>query len=165
MASFILNTTMRGAKMKVMNFKELKVESAPRYKELSMRLKLEEKLDLNYSVFTEMIFQEISAFIDEQKIENYENAIVFQFQTDLERTDLKFVKDIILAALTAKLIKTKQEWKHNEKRLGIPKGLGGLEIMDGHLMDLVNFPLLTERFQVEFYDLKNRKYKPVVKAV
>lgn len=148
--------------MKVVNFELLEIEKADRYKEIPIKLILNEKLDLRYSQFTEELYQEISEQIEKSNIVNYDGPVVFQFYTDLERTDLKDLRDLIISGLVQKLLITKEKTKHDELRLGIPKGFNQLEIMQAHLMDFVNFKLLKEVFEIEFYDFKNRLYKPMI---
>jgi hypothetical protein len=93
---------------------------------------------------------------------SYEGAVVFQFYTDLERADLKDLRDLIISGLVKKLLITKDKQKHDEVRLGVPRSLNSLDIMQTHIMDLVNFNLLKETFEIEFYDFKNRLYKPMI---
>jgi hypothetical protein len=148
-----------------MNFKTLEIEIVGRYKELPIKLELNDRLDLKYSVFTELVFADIKNAISQSQLDKYDNPIIFQVYTDIPRSELKFIRDIIIAALVDNMIVTKETYKHGERRLGIPEKLKGLEIMDGHIMDLVNYPLLKEQFEIQFYDEKSRLYKPVIKLV
>jgi hypothetical protein len=148
-----------------MNFKTLQLDVVARYKELPIRLSLDEKLDLKVSEFTNYVYQTIGDYIESSQLNKYDNPVIFQIHTDLPRSELKMIRDIIIAALVKKLVKDPNEFKHGERRLGIPSGLQGLEIMSGHIMDLINYPLLKEEFEIQFYDDRDRLYKPVIKPV
>lgn len=150
--------------MKVMNFETLKVENVNRYKEISLKLVLDKKLDMKYSEFTEDLYVTIGDLIKRENLQTYENPIVFHIHTDLDRSELKMLRDLIIGVIVDEMIVTKGTFKHREQRLGRPDEFETLDIMQGHLMDLVNYPLVKEQFNIYFYDAKDRVYKPVVKV-
>ena len=148
--------------MKIVNFELLELEKVDRCKNITIKLSLNDKLDMRYSEFTKLLYEDISNQIDSSDMAGYPGAIIFQIYMDLERADLKDLRDLVMSGVVKKLVITKDKIKHEERRLGVPKALGNLDIMQGHIMDLINYPLMKESFDVEFYDFKNRLYKPLV---
>lgn len=149
--------------MKIVNFQSLEVEKAERHKEYKIVLDLGSKLDLNYSVFLDYLSENLKKSLKPEEIKKIEVPINFQIYTGLSRADLKIWRDLILSQFIRAMVE-KREIKREEKRLGIPKKLEKkLEGMHIHLMDMINFPLLTEKFNVEFYDERKYSYKPLVK--
>lgn len=147
---------------KIINFYEKKIEKANRFKEIKIRLSLEEDLDLVYSEFFKKLKSSIKQQLEEQKVEEYEGAIMIQVYTKLPRQELRPLKDLIFASVAENLVITKDRFKIGEHRiLGITflKGFEYIDLPLVNLMELVNYPLICESFNIELYDKENLLYK------
>ena len=141
--------------MRIADFKQLKIDNSKVYKRIDLNFKLNHLLDNKYNIFVEELNYQMEDRLAEIDIESIEEDIIFQFKTDLPRIELDPLVDLILNTFV-KHFTTSKDFKHNEKRLGVPKELQGVYMSDIGVMDLVNYPLRKERFTIEVLDNKER---------
>ena len=149
---------------KLVDFLENKTEGLKKYKEFKINLNLEEDLDMNYSKFANKLSREIVKQLDEQFFTHYIGDVVIKVYTKLPREELIPLKDLIFVTVLNNFIKTKENYKRAEKTLGLLtiEEFKKIEIPLATLMDLINYPLVYERFNVGLYDKENLLYKSLV---
>lgn len=141
--------------MRIADFKQLKVDNSKLYKRVDLNFQLNNLLDTKYSLFVDELNYQMKEEINAAEIEKIDEDILFQFNTDLPRIELAPLMDLIVNTFIKHFTLSK-EYKHGEKRLGIPEDLKSVNISDVNLMDLVNYPLKKERFTIEVLDNKSR---------
>lgn len=149
--------------MQIANFKNRTVHKTKRYKEIILSLNLDAALDLKVSEFIILLNKEMKEQIDIKGLKEYDGDVLFKIYTDLPRIDLQDMRDVIMRSLSDALIESR-EFKHGEEILGIvtaPDFLQ-LEITITNLMDLINYNLIQESFDVEFFDNKKYSYRPLI---
>lgn len=148
---------------KLVNFLDKKIELLKRYKEFKIVLNLEKDLDMNYSKFSQKLSKDIRRQLDEQYFTHYVGDVVLKIYTKLPREELVPLKNLIFSTAAENFIKTKEEYK-TEKILGLLtfKEFEKIEIPLITLMDLINYPLNYERFNIGLYDKDNLLYKSLV---
>lgn len=148
---------------KLVDFLGKKIEPLKRYKEFKIVLNLEKDLDMNYSKFSQKLSKDIKRQLDEQYFTHYVGDVVLRIYTKLPREELIPLKNLIFSTVVENFIKTKEEYK-TEKILGLLtfKEFEKIEVPLITLMDLINYPLHYERFNVGLYDKDNLLYKSLV---
>lgn len=148
---------------KIVNFLDKKIEKVERYKEFKLVFNLDADLDMPYSKFVKKLNEEISKQLEEQYLVNYVGDIIIKVYTNLPRVELKPLKDLILSAVANELILDKTKFK-TERILGIKAfdEFDKIEIPFVTLMDLLNYPLKQESFNIGVYDNDNLLYKSLV---
>lgn len=147
---------------KIINFLNKKIEETESYKELEMDLKIEEHLDSHITeAFAEMT-KEFSLWVREN-IEKTNENLLFKIYTDLKEDEMDFVADWIINTFIDGLIETKTKFK-TEKIYGtlVFGEFDKIDISFLALMDLLNYPLKTESFNIEIYDKNRTLYKTLV---
>lgn len=145
---------------KTINFLDKTIKNPERYKEIRIDINLETRLDMKYPKFASMLSSDFKMFLDRDDFNSYQGPVVFKIYTGLPRTELIPLKDLITSTLSNELIETKERFK-TEKILGIMMfdDFDRIELSRMTLMDLLNYPLKKEEFNIELYDKKNRLYK------
>jgi hypothetical protein len=151
--------------MRIINFKDLKMTTETEYKTIVFNFELSDKLDMNMFEFTKLINADMKAKIDAANLSQYkDNNVVFEFKTDLRNMDLDPMIPPLLTAFVLNLNLDKTIFKHGEKILGVPKQLSidkGL-LMDANALDLVNYNLPVEKFNIVFFNVKNKAILSII---
>lgn len=145
--------------MKIIDFNKIEVVDVKTYKTAKVKLPLNKMLDLRISVFYQELLNEFHKQLDN---EINDLPLVIEIRGDVERMELIDTRDIILAALTDYMTgKEAKVQKRDELRLGT-MGFDKADIPMISLMDLINYKLKVEQFEVLFYDNGNRLCKPLL---
>jgi hypothetical protein len=144
--------------MKIVDFKTLSIENSILYKRIPIPLQIEALLDEPYSVFVTEVRKQFAEFFqnNEEYLENCKEDVIFIIQTDMPRIELTPITDLLIGLFVKEYVVDFSSYKHEEKRLGVPKELVKINMTDINLMELVNFNLIKERFIIEIHDSKNR---------
>lgn len=142
--------------MKIADFSKLKIENSSVYNRIQIKLELEHLLDTKYTDFVAMLNLKMKNELNKIDFSALDEDLIIEFKTDLPRMELAPLVDLISSSFVINFIKDRNTLKHGEKRLGVPSELKYILISNINLMDLVNRPLLKERFTLEYYDSKNR---------
>lgn len=139
--------------MRIVDFKKLDIEITHEYQIEEISLNLMQFLDTPFAFFVDTLQEQMN-----RKFPTLDAAedVCFKIYTDLNRRDAISLSDFIANSVATCLFINKNEYKHQEKRLGIPATIEKANMGIVNLMDLINFPLIVERFNIEIYDRKNR---------
>lgn len=148
---------------KIVNFLNKQIEKPARYKEFKINLNLDEDLDLPYLIFIEKLNNEIKEQLDDLNIADYNGEVMVKVFTKLPRIELIPLKDLIMSTVANYFIETTKVFK-TERILGITlfKDFEKIELPLVTLMDLLNYPLIQEAFNIGLYDDQNLLYKSLV---
>jgi hypothetical protein len=145
--------------MRIIDFKNLTMKTETEYTKVIFNFELADKLDMNIFNFTKMINEDMRAKIVAANLSDYkDHNVVFEFKTDLRNMDLDPMIPPLLTAFVLALHLDKSQWKHGEKILGVPRQLNidkGF-LMDANALDLVNYNLPIEKFNIVFFNNKDK---------
>jgi hypothetical protein len=151
--------------MRIIDFKNLTMKTETEYTKIIFNFELADKLDMSIFNFTKLINEDMRAKIVAANLSNYkDHNVVFEFKTDLRNVDLDPMIPPLLTAFVLSLRLDKSQWKHGEKILAVPRQLNidkGF-LMDANALDLVNYNLPIEKFNIMFFNNKN---KPIVSVI
>jgi hypothetical protein len=151
--------------MRIINFKNLKMTTETEYKKIIFNFELADKLDMNIFQFTKLINADMRAKLEAADLSQYKNDnVVFEFKTDLKNMDLDPMIPPLLTAFVLNLNLDKNVFKHGEKILAVPKQLNidkGL-LMDANALDLINYNLPVEKFNIVFFNLKDKAVLSII---
>lgn len=152
--------------MRIVDFKKLEVKTEIEYKVIDFTFELKEILDIPFLQFAKELSQDMKDKIEAANLSQYkDDALVFQFKTDLTSRDLDDMIPQLVSTFVLNLGITKTEFKHGEKRLNVPPSLDTLKpayITPGNLLDLVNYNLPVERFNMLFFNGKDKAITSIV---
>jgi hypothetical protein len=135
------------------------------YKKIIFNFELVDKLDMNIFEFTKLINADMKAKIEAANLIQYkDNNVVFEFKTDLRNMDLDPMIPPLLTAFVLNLNLDKTVFKHGEKILAVPRQLEidkGI-LLDANALDLVNYNIPVEKFNIIFFNNKNKAIKSIV---
>jgi len=145
--------------MRIIDFKNLTMKTETEYKKIVFNFELADKLDMNMFEFTKLINTDMRAKIEAANLSQYQNDnVVFEFKTDLRNMDLDPMIPALLTAFVLNLNIDKKVFKHGEKILAVPKQLNidkGF-LMDANALDLINYNLPVEKFNIIFFNNKDK---------
>jgi hypothetical protein len=145
--------------MRIIDFKNLTMKTETEYTKVIFNFELADKLDMNIFNFTKLINQDMRAKIVAANLSEYkDHNVVFEFKTDLRNMDLDPMIPPLLTAFVLALQLDKSEWKHGEKILSVPRQLNidkGF-LMNANALDLVNYNLPIEKFNIVFFNNKDK---------
>jgi hypothetical protein len=151
--------------MRIIDFKNLKMTTETEYKKVIFNFEIANKLDMSIFDFTKIINEDMKAKLSAANLIQYkDNNVVFEFKTDLRNMDLDPMIPPLLTAFVLNLNLDKTVFKHGEKILGVPKQLSidkGL-LMDANALDLVNYNLPIEKFNIVFFNNKNKAVLSII---
>lgn len=151
--------------MRIIDFKNLTMTTETEYTKVIFNFELADKLDMNIFDFTKLINEDMRAKIVAANLSDYKNQnVVFEFKTDLKNMDLDPMIPPLLTAFVLNLNLDKTVFKHGEKILGVPKQLSidkGL-LMDANALDLINYNLPIEKFNIVFFNVKNKAVLSII---
>lgn len=145
--------------MRIIDFKNLTVTTEVDYKVINFTFELTGILDIPFIQFTKELAKDVKDKIDAANLAQYkDDAVVFQFKTDLKSDDLDAMIPALITAFVLGLNINKTEFKHGEKFLGVPQKLGIDKgyMMDANALDLINYNLPVERFNLLFFNKKDK---------
>jgi hypothetical protein len=145
--------------MRIIDFKNLTVKTEINYKVINFTFELNNILDIPFIQFTKELSKDVKDKIAAANLSQYkDDSVVFQFKTDLKSHDLDAMIPALITAFVLGLNIDKTEFKHGEKRLSVPQTLGIDKgyMMDANALDLINYNLPIERFNLLFFN-KNDK--------
>ena len=151
--------------MRIIDFKKMDVATEVVYDTVVFSFELADKLDLSVFEFTRILNEDMKAKIEAANLSQYEyKSVVFEFQTDLKNIDLDPMMPPLLTAFVKNLNIDKSEYKHGEKILAVPtrmkidKGI----LMDANALDLINYNLPIESFNVIFFNHKKKALRSIL---
>jgi hypothetical protein len=151
--------------MRIIDFKSLRMKTEAKYKKVIFNFELMDKLDMNIFDFSKLINADMKAKIIAANLSQYkDDNVVFEFKTDLRNMDLDPMIPPLLTAFVLNLNLDKTVLKHGEKILGVPKQLSidkGL-LMDANALDLINYNLPVEKFNVVFFNVKDKAVLSII---
>jgi hypothetical protein len=151
--------------MRIIDFKNLKMTTETEYKKVIFNFDLADKLDMSIFDFTKLINEDMKAKLSAANLTQYkDDNVVFEFKTNLRNMDLDPMIPPLLTAFVLNLNLDKTVFKHGEKILGVPKQLSidkGL-LMDANALDLVNYNLPVERFNIVFFNNKDKAILSII---
>lgn len=151
--------------MRIIDFKNLTMKTEIKYKVVDFEFNLNDMLDMPYLEFVNILNNDMKQKIAAANLSQYKDEnVVLQFKTNLRNTDLDPMIPALLTAFVKNLNIDKTVFKHNEKILGVPKQLNidkGI-LMDANALDLVNYNLPIEKFNIVFFNSKNKAVISIV---
>lgn len=145
--------------MRIIDFKNLTMKTEINYKVVDFQFNLEHMLDMPYLEFISILNNDMKQKLAAANLSQYkDDNVVLQFKTNLRNTDLDPMIPALLTAFVKALNVDKTVYKHGEKILGVPKQLNidkGI-LMDANALDLVNYNLPIEKFNIVFFNSKNK---------
>ena len=145
--------------MRIIDFKNLTMKTEINYKIVDFQFNLEHMLDMPYLEFISILNNDMKQKLAAANLSQYkDDNVVLQFKTNLRNTDLDPMIPALLTAFVKALNVDKTVYKHGEKILGVPKQLNidkGI-LMDANALDLVNYNLPIEKFNIVFFNSKNK---------
>jgi hypothetical protein len=154
--------------MRIIDFKKLDVATEIIYDTVVFNFELKDKMDLSVFEFTKLLNADMKAKIDAANLSQYEyKSVVFEFQTDLKNMDLDPMMPALLTSFVKNLNINKSEYKHGEKILAVPQRLNidkGI-LMDANALDLINYNLPVEAFNIVFFNHKKKMIRSVLANV
>jgi len=159
--------------MYYVDFKELEIVENVKANEagepirVTITLELDKLLDVPFTLFMEGLnelvkkqISEASATLADCKKKNI--PVRFLVETDLNEIDIEFARDNIVNAVCRNLVISKMEFKHGERRLGVPTELVDVDIMVATKMEIINFLLKVELFTIKLYTKDNKEYGKLI---
>lgn len=151
--------------MRIIDFKNLTMKTEINYKVVDFQFDLDHMLDMPYLEFINILNNDMKQKLAAANLSQYkDHNVVLQFKTNLRNTDLDPMIPALLTAFVKALNVDKTVYKHGEKILGVPKQLNidkGI-LMDANALDLVNYNLPIEKFNVVFFNSKNKAVISIV---
>lgn len=151
--------------MRIIDFKNLKMTTETKYTKVIFNFELADKLDMNIFNFTKLINEDMRAKIVAANLSDYkDHNVVFEFKTDLKNMDLDPMIPPLLTSFVLNLNLDKTLFKHGEKILGVPRQLSidkGF-LMDANALDLVNYNLPVEKFNIVFFNVKDKAVVSII---
>jgi len=151
--------------MRIIDFKNLTMKTETEYKKVQFIFEMADKLDWGLFPFTNWLSAAMKNQIDAANLSQYkDDNIVFEFKTDLRNMDLDPMIPALLTAFVLNLNLDKTTLKHKEKILGVPRQLSidkGL-LMDANALDLINYNLPVEKFNIVFFNIKGKAIISVI---
>ena len=154
--------------MRIIDFKKMDVATEVVYDTIVFNFELKDKMDLSVFEFTKLLNADMKAKIDAANLSQYAyKSVVFEFQTDLKNMDLDPMMPPLLTAFVKNLNIDKSEYKHGEKILAVPvrmnidKGI----LMDANALDLINYNIPVEAFNVVFFNHKKKAVRSLLSNV
>lgn len=145
--------------MRIIDFKNLTMTTQTEYTKVIFNFELADKLDMSIFDFTKLINEDMRAKIVAANLSDYkDHNVVFEFKTDLKNMDLDPMIPPLLTAFVLNLKIDKTVFKHGEKILAVPRQLSidkGF-LMDANALDLVNYNLPIEKFNIVFFNVKDK---------
>jgi len=151
--------------MRIIDFKNLTMKTEINYKVVDFEFNLNGKMDIPYTEFVKMLNEDMRQKIAAANLAQYKDVnLVLQFKTDLKNMDLDPMIPALLTAFVKGLNLDKTVYKHGEKILGVPKQLNidkGF-MLDANALDLINYNLPAEKFNIVFFNYKNKATVSIV---
>lgn len=151
--------------MRIIDFKNLTMKTEIKYETIDFHFNLKDKMDMPYLDFVKILSEDMVEKINMANLNQYKDVnLVFQFKTDLRNIDLDPMIPPLLTAFVKGLNLDKTIYKHGEKILGVPKQLNldkGF-MLDANALDLVNYNLPAEKFNIIFFNYKNKQTVSIV---
>jgi len=141
------------------------MKTETKYKVVDFEFNLNDMLDMPYLEFINILNNDMKQKIAAANLSQYKDEnVVLQFKTNLRNTDLDPMIPALLTTFVKNLNIDKTIFKHKEKILGVPKQLNidkGI-LMDANALDLVNYHLPIEKFNIVFFNNKNKAIISIV---
>lgn len=151
--------------MRIIDFKNLTMKTEINYKVVDFEFDLNDKMDMPYGEFIKVLNKDMEEKITAANLSQYKDVnLVLQFKTNLRNTDLDPMIPALLTSFIKGLNLDKSTYKHGEKILGVPKQLNidkGF-MLDANALDLVNYNLPAEKFNIVFFNYKNKAVVSIV---
>ncbi len=151
--------------MRIIDFKNLTMKTEIEYKTVDFQFNLKDKMEISYFEFIKMLNVDMAEKIAAANLFQYKDVnLVLQFKTDLKNMDLDPMIPALLTAFVKALNLDKTVYKHGEKILGVPKHLNidkGF-MLDANALDLINYNLPAEKFNIVFFNYKNKATVSIV---
>jgi hypothetical protein len=151
--------------MRIIDFKNLTMKTEIEYKTVDFQFNLKDKMEISYFEFIKMLNVDMAEKIAAANLVQYKDVnLVLQFKTDLKNMDLDPMIPALLTAFVKALNLDKTVYKHGEKILGVPKHLNidkGF-MLDANALDLINYNLPAEKFNIVFFNYKNKATVSIV---
>jgi hypothetical protein len=151
--------------MRIIDFKNLKMKTEINYITIDFQFQLNQNMDMPYVEFVKVLNQDMAQKIDAVDFSEFKDSnVVFQFKTDLRNTDLDPMIPALLTAFVKNLNIDKTVYKHGEKILAVPRDLNidkGF-LLDANALDLINYNLPVEKFNIVFFNYKNKATVSIV---
>jgi hypothetical protein len=151
--------------MRIIDFKNLTMKTETEYKKVQFTFQMADKLEWGLFPFTNWLSATMKTQINAANLSQYkDDNIVFEFKTDLRNMDLDPMIPPLLTAFVLNLNIDKTVFKHGEKILGVPRQLSidkGL-LMDANALDLINYNLPVEKFNIVFFNVKDKAIISVI---
>ena len=151
--------------MRIIDFKNLTMKTEVKYETVDFEFNLKDKMDMPYFDFIKMLNADMGQKIAAANLGQYKDVnLVLQFKTDLKNIDLDPMIPALLTAFIKELNLDKTVYKHGEKILGVPKHLNidkGF-MLDANALDLINYNLPAEKFNIVFFNYKNKATVSIV---
>lgn len=154
--------------MRIIDFKKLEVKTQTEYETIVFNFELNNKLEMGLFPFTKMLAKDMEEKIKAAKLEDYaDKNVLFEFRTDLRNMDLDPMIPQLLTSFVLALKLDKTTWKHGEKILGVPRQLmiDKGYLMDANALDLINYNLPIEKFNIIFFNNRGRGITSVLARV
>jgi hypothetical protein len=151
--------------MRIIDFKNLTMKTEIKYKTVDFQFNLKDKMEMPYGEFVKIINADMIEKINSANLSQYKDEnLVFNFKTDLRNMDLDPMIPALLTSFVKGLNLDKTVFKHGEKILGVPKHLNidkGF-LLDANALDLINYNLPAEKFNIVFFNYKDKAVVSIV---
>lgn len=151
--------------MRIIDFKKLTMKTEINYKVVDFEFNLKDKMDMPYLEFVKIMNEDMAQKIIAANLSQYkDDNLVLQFKTDLRNMDLDPMIPALLTSFVKALNLDKTVFKHGEKILGVPKQLNIDKgyMLDANALDLINYNLPAEKFNIVFFNYKNKAVVSIV---
>lgn len=151
--------------MRIIDFKKLTMKTEINYKVVNFEFNLKDNMEMPYGEFIKILNADMAQKIAAANLSQYkDDNVVLQFKTDLRNMDLDPMIPTLITSFVKGLNLDKSTYKHGEKILGVPKQLNidkGF-MLDANALDLVNYNLPIEKFNIVFFNYKDKATVSIV---
>jgi hypothetical protein len=109
-------------------------------------------LDEKFNTFIKALADKVQEELDKHL---FKKPTLFKFITRFDNNDLDLIVDNLVNEVVSYLLLTQRE---REGRLGRPKELENVGMLDGAIMDCINYNLSTDVFNIQILNNKDQEF-------
>jgi hypothetical protein len=109
-------------------------------------------LDEKFNTFIKALEDKVEEELDKHL---FKKPTLFRFITRFDNNDLDLIVDNLVNEVVSYLLLTRRE---REERLGRPKELENVGMLDGTIMDCINYNLSTDVFNIQILNNKDQEF-------
>jgi hypothetical protein len=109
-------------------------------------------LDEKFNTFIKALEDKVEEELDKHL---FKKPTLFRFITRFDNNDLDLIVDNLVNEVVSYLLLTRRE---REERLGRPKELENVGMLDGTIMDCINYNLSSDVFNIQILNNKDQEF-------